>query len=73
MVCALGVDNVEKIVTVLWNGNRLTGKYDPPKIGRDAKWQFNMYDPDGTRAEFMEFQPVGKPCCSPFTAIGPKK
>jgi catechol 2,3-dioxygenase-like lactoylglutathione lyase family enzyme len=70
---AFGVDNMERIVTVLWNGGRVSQKSDGPKIGQDAKWQFNMYDPDGTRAEFMEFKPIGKPCCSPFTADGPTK
>lgn len=25
-----------------------------PKIGRNNKWQLNMYDPDGTRIELME-------------------
>jgi hypothetical protein len=37
-------------------------------MGKDGKWQANLYDPDGTRVELMEFQPVMKPCCSPFTA-----
>jgi catechol 2,3-dioxygenase-like lactoylglutathione lyase family enzyme len=36
----------------------------PPKIGRDGKWQLNLYDPDLTRVELMEFQPVETPCCS---------
>lgn len=44
-----------------------------PKIGRDGKWQYNLFDPDGTRAEIMEFQPVVKPCCSEFTAASPTK
>jgi len=38
----------------------------PPKIGRDGKWQLNLYDPNFTRSELMEFKPVEKPCCSPF-------
>ena len=38
----------------------------PPKIGRDGKWQLNLYDPNFTRTELMEFKPVEKPCCSPF-------
>ena len=37
---------------------------EPPKIGRDGKWQLNLYDPDLTRAELMEPAPVEKPCCS---------
>ncbi len=39
---------------------------EPPKIGRDGKWQLNLYDPDLTRAELMEPAPVEKPCCSPI-------
>ena len=39
----------------------------PPLLGVDAKWQLDLYDPDGTRVEFMEFKPVKEPCCSPFT------
>jgi lactoylglutathione lyase len=38
----------------------------PPKIGRDGKWQLNLYDPDLTRVEMMEFKPVETPCCSPM-------
>ena len=26
----------------------------PPQIGRNDKWQINLYDPDGTRVELME-------------------
>jgi len=45
---------------------------EAPKIGRDGKWQLNLYDPDQTRVELMEFTPVQKPCCSEFTAPHPK-
>jgi len=31
---------------------------EPPRIGRNLRWQLNLYDPDGTRVELME----------PFTA-----
>jgi catechol 2,3-dioxygenase-like lactoylglutathione lyase family enzyme len=68
---ALGVGNMEKTVTILAGGERVSEKSDGPKIGADGKWQFNMYDPDGTRAEFMEFHAVIKPCCTPFTASDP--
>jgi len=37
---------------------------EQPAIGRDGKWQLNLYDPDYTRAELMEPRPVRKPCCS---------
>lgn len=70
---ALGVGNMEKTVTLLTGGDRISEKNDGPKIGRDGKWQYNMYTPDGTRTEFMEFHAVTKPCCSPFTASDPEK
>jgi hypothetical protein len=51
----------------------LTARHSDPKIGRDGKWQVNLYDPDGIRAELMEFQPAVKPCCSPFLLPSPTK
>src|SRR5712664_3089886 len=45
---------------------------EEPKIGRGGKWQLNLYDPDDTRIEFMEFTPVQKPCCSAYTGPHPK-
>ena len=75
---ALGVPNMQAAYTKLWNDDRLQGQVDRgqqtvPKIGRDAKWQLNLIDPDGTRAEVMELRAIGKPCCSPFTAADPEK
>jgi catechol 2,3-dioxygenase-like lactoylglutathione lyase family enzyme len=70
---SLGVPSTEVAYTLLWNGDRLTGQTNTPKIGRDAKWQLNLLDPDGTRAEIMEFHAIGKPCCSPFTASDPQR
>jgi len=67
---ALGVTDIHAAQEQLRkNGAPLT---EEPKIGRDGKWQLNLYDPDGTRVEFMEFTPVQKPCCSEFTAPHPK-
>jgi catechol 2,3-dioxygenase-like lactoylglutathione lyase family enzyme len=43
------------------------------KVGRDGKWQLNVYDPDLTRVELMEFKPAQKPCCSEFTAEHPSE
>jgi catechol 2,3-dioxygenase-like lactoylglutathione lyase family enzyme len=70
---SLGVPNAEAAYTLLWNADRLEGQAGVPKIGRDAKWQLNLLDPDGTRAEVMELHAIGKPCCSPFTASDPQK
>jgi catechol 2,3-dioxygenase-like lactoylglutathione lyase family enzyme len=67
---ALGVPDIhaaeQQLRTNGWNGT------EQPKIGRDGKWQLNLYDPDGTRVELMEFTPVQKPCCSDYTGPHPK-
>lgn len=41
------------------------------QIGRDGKMQLNLYDPDQSRLEYMEFTPRETPCCSPFTGTQP--
>ncbi len=60
---ALGVPSVQQgYKTVVERGLNP----EKPKIGRDGKWQLNLYDPDYTRAELMEPKPVQPPCCSPI-------
>jgi catechol 2,3-dioxygenase-like lactoylglutathione lyase family enzyme len=68
---ALGVNNIEQSYNALYAGERLDTKHSGAQLGRDGKWQLNIYDPDGTRAELMEFQPAVKPCCSPFLLPSP--
>ncbi|MBV8803519.1 MAG: hypothetical protein JO042_00705, partial [Sinobacteraceae bacterium] len=70
---SLGVQDIRVAYTLLWKGDRLSGQTNTPKIGRDAKWQLNLVDPDGTRSEFMELQAIGEPCCSPFAAPDPQQ
>jgi catechol 2,3-dioxygenase-like lactoylglutathione lyase family enzyme len=71
---SIGEISVPDAYKVLEAGNRLTDRHDAaPKIGRDGKYQFNLYDPDGIRIELMNFQPTEKPCCSAFTAASPTK
>src|SRR5262249_34374627 len=61
---ALGVPSVKAgYETALKRGYKADER---PQIGRDGKWQFNMYDPNLTRVELMEPTPVQKPCCSPM-------
>jgi catechol 2,3-dioxygenase-like lactoylglutathione lyase family enzyme len=67
---ALGVADVRAAAKTLEeNGVKLT---EEPKIGRDGKWQLNLYDPDLTRVELMEFTPAQKPCCAEYTGPHPK-
>jgi catechol 2,3-dioxygenase-like lactoylglutathione lyase family enzyme len=69
---SIGEDSVPQAYRVLADGKRLAGTHDDqPKIGKDGKGQFNLYDPDGIRLELMNFHASEKPCCSPFTADDP--
>jgi catechol 2,3-dioxygenase-like lactoylglutathione lyase family enzyme len=66
---ALGVPDVKAAASQLEKaGVKLK---ESPKIGRDGKWQLNLYDPDETRVELMELKPVEKPCCSEYTGTHP--
>jgi catechol 2,3-dioxygenase-like lactoylglutathione lyase family enzyme/predicted enzyme related to lactoylglutathione lyase len=68
---SLGVVNMEIAVTTLHSEGRLENQHTGPQIGRDGKWQYNLFDPDQTRVELMEFSAVEEPCCSTFTATNP--
>jgi len=69
---SIGEVSVPDAFNLLSRSNRLPVRMDSaPKIGLDGKYQFNMYDPDGTRLELMNFHATDKPCCSPFTADDP--
>jgi len=68
---ALGVSDIhaaqQQLIKNGWKGT------EQSKIGRDGKWQLNLYDPDETRVELMEFTPVEKPCCSEYTGPHPRQ
>jgi catechol 2,3-dioxygenase-like lactoylglutathione lyase family enzyme len=67
---SLGVANIKSAFDLLVaHGLKVTD--DKPEIGRDGKWSFDIYDPDDTRVEFMEFKPAQKPCCHPYEAAHP--
>jgi catechol 2,3-dioxygenase-like lactoylglutathione lyase family enzyme len=59
---AFGVPEMEAAARILQS--RQAPMPEKPKIGRDGKWQLNLYDPNLTRAELMEPKPVETPCCS---------
>jgi len=66
---SLGVIDIKAAdARLIQNGWKPT---EDPKLGRDGKWQLNVYDPDDTRVEYMEFKPAQKPCCSEFTGPHP--
>ena len=70
---SLGVSDIKATTKRLRERGWNPKEEGEPQMGKDGKWQLNVYDPDGTRIEFMEFKPVEKPCCSPFTGPHPEE
>jgi catechol 2,3-dioxygenase-like lactoylglutathione lyase family enzyme len=69
---SVGVVSVPETYKRMKAANRLEGRHDDePRMGLDGKYQLNLYDPDDTRLELMNFKATEKPCCSPFTADDP--
>jgi catechol 2,3-dioxygenase-like lactoylglutathione lyase family enzyme len=68
---SLGVQGIKaaqvKLESHGWNPSQL----EQAQLGRDGKWQLNLYTPDQTRIELMEFMPARKPCCSEFQGPHP--
>jgi len=68
---SLGVEKMPDVVAALAKNGCEGPNCSTFKTGRDGKTQLNLFDPDLTRVEYMEFQPAAKPCCSEFTASHP--
>ena len=68
---SLGVTHMPDVVAALARNHCDGPNCSASKVGRDGKTQLNLFDPDQTRIEFMEFAPVQDPCCSPFTGKHP--
>jgi catechol 2,3-dioxygenase-like lactoylglutathione lyase family enzyme len=67
-----GVVSIAKLnKRLLAQGWKPAAHETPPLLALDGKWQLDLLDPDGTRVEFMEFQPAKTPCCSSFTGPSP--
>lgn len=69
---SLGVLDIKPTYTRLRSHGLKIADDDKPEIGRDGKWSWDIYDPDGTRVEFMEFKPAQQPCCHPYESPHPK-
>jgi catechol 2,3-dioxygenase-like lactoylglutathione lyase family enzyme len=71
---SLGVQSMKEAQAKLEShGWKAHDRDDHPEIGKDGKWQFDVFDPDYTRVELMEFKPVQKPCCSEFQGPHPSE
>jgi catechol 2,3-dioxygenase-like lactoylglutathione lyase family enzyme len=68
---SLGVADMKQAQKILESHGWKPHGEEKAQMGRDGKWQLNIYDPDFTRVELMEFKPAQKPCCSEFTGPHP--
>ncbi len=70
---SLGVAHMDDAVQALARNHCAGPNCTKAQMGRDGKEQLNLFDPDFTRVEFMEFTPRQTPCCSPFTGKQPSE
>ncbi len=68
---SLGVVDMDTAVTKLKERGWTPSASSKKQMGRDGKFQLNLYDPDEVRVEFMEFKPKQEPCCHPITGAQP--
>lgn len=68
---SLGVADMKKAQTIMESHGWKPHGDDAAEIGKDGKWQLDVFDPDFSRVELMEFKPTEKPCCSDFTGPHP--
>jgi catechol 2,3-dioxygenase-like lactoylglutathione lyase family enzyme len=68
---SLGVVDIKNAQATLESHGWKQHGDEKAQMGKDGKWQLNLYDPDLVRVELMEFKPVQKPCCSDFTGPHP--
>jgi catechol 2,3-dioxygenase-like lactoylglutathione lyase family enzyme len=68
---SLGVADMKKAQSVMESHGWKSHGDEQAEIGKDGKWQLDVFDPDLSRVELMEFKPVQKPCCSDFTGPHP--
>lgn len=68
---SLGVKDIKQAQALLESHGWKAHDNEKAQMGKDGKWQLNVYDPDLTRVELMEFKPVEKPCCSEYTGPHP--
>ena len=63
---SLGVPKVSEAVAQLQGNGCDTKECNSSQMGRDGKVQLNLYDPNHSRIEVMDFTPSGPTCCSTY-------
>ncbi|MEO6803132.1 MAG: VOC family protein [Granulicella sp.] len=70
---SLGVANIETVITGLSANHCTDANCRKAQLGKNGKMQLNVFDPDLTRVEYMEFKPIATPCCSPTLGKEPRE
>lgn len=70
---SLGLAHMPDAVAMLEHNGCQGANCTKSQLGRDGKIQLNLFDPDLTRVEYMEFTPSQKPCCSPILGKAPSE
>jgi catechol 2,3-dioxygenase-like lactoylglutathione lyase family enzyme len=70
---SLGVADMKKAQAIMESNGWKAHGDEAAEIGKDGKWQLDVFDPDFSRVELMEFKPTQKPCCSDFTGPHPSE
>ena len=72
---SLGIEHMQDVVDLLAKNGCAAGPQadncKKTQMGKDGKIQLNVFDPDQTRVEYMEFKPSGPVCCSPILGKNP--
>ena len=70
---SLGVADMKKAQAIMESHSWKPHGDEQAEIGKDGKWQLDVFDPDLSRVELMEFKPTQKPCCNDFTGPHPSE
>jgi catechol 2,3-dioxygenase-like lactoylglutathione lyase family enzyme len=68
---SVGVADMKKAQAIMESHGWKPHGDEQAEIGKDGKWQLDVFDPDLSRVELMEFKPVQKSCCADFTGPHP--
>jgi catechol 2,3-dioxygenase-like lactoylglutathione lyase family enzyme len=70
---SVGVAEMKKAQSIMESRGWKPHGDEAAEIGKDGKWQLDVFDPDLSRVELMEFKPTQKPCCNDFTGPHPSE
>jgi catechol 2,3-dioxygenase-like lactoylglutathione lyase family enzyme len=68
---SLGTNHMSDVIASLARNKCEGPNCTKSQMGKDGKVQLNLFDPDLTRVEYMEFKPSSTPCCSPILGKAP--